>query len=422
VNEQERKLRDVWAGVSEDVHRIVCNDFRDGAAADLGSAVRAFCESEPGANSVVEPEALLRVREAWAKCDERDRRGLVDWLRWDSYREENAREKLDHALADLLESAPVEGGEDADRLECALGDAKAAMGDLAAVKEHRDKLSAAFERIVPQSVRDQDGTVEGMERWIRDTLAAAEKERDKLKGDHRYACEVLSRTSIELGEAKREAEAMRDLANKNANELNAAQRSYSTQLAELTRALVSEKKAHNEALTCPSRPERAVDLELREAFRCSASWAQPSGRLLGAFQKWLAAPLSAPDAPDEYTRAAVAYAESALDKRQSYDDYLKRLDTFKALYTARQRGEPSAPVVEQEGERVLREAWNAHASKPPVSSQPPARVLECWFAEYESGVMEAAFPSSKEVFEFSDTVLRAHLVALPVLKTVERGQ
>jgi hypothetical protein len=352
-----------------------CDASKDDAP--FAHALDALLKTE-SAPAVVEPEALRKVREAWEKCSEGQRYGITSLLRA-PYTGRNAdRAATENALADLLESAPVEGGEYAARLECALGDAKAAMSELATVKDHRDKLSAALERIVPQSVLDQDGTVEGMERWIRDKLTA-------LRGDY--------------NNAKREAEAMRDLATKNANELNAAVKerdetradasrrlrqaeldcaeakqaanmwkrdleqmrrasdaahnSYRTQLADLQRALESEKKAHGEALAAQSRPERDVDRELREAFRCSSSWSHPSARLLDAIEKWYAAPLSAPDAP--------------------------------------------------------------------VSTPPTARVLECWVAEYADGNYETAFKSPDHAFMYSDRIVRAHKVALPVIETVERG-
>ena len=81
---------------------------------------------------------------------------------------------------------------------------------------------------------------------LRAKLAAAEKERDE-------AMSKLNRTTTRLYaqidsiEAKH-AEAMRALATRNANELNAAQRSYRAQIGELTRALTEEKEAHNDAL------------------------------------------------------------------------------------------------------------------------------------------------------------------------------
>jgi hypothetical protein len=61
----------------------------------------------------------------------------------------------------------------------------------AAIKEDRDALLAAFERIVPQEARDLDGTVPGMERWVQNALREANiraydaenelEERDALK-------------------------------------------------------------------------------------------------------------------------------------------------------------------------------------------------------------------------------------------------
>jgi hypothetical protein len=202
-------------------------------------------------------------------------------------------------------------------------------------------------------------------------LAAAEKERDEARSalavarDARdqtqraldlthsaldLANESRDRAQRERDAAKREAETMRELATQNANELNAAQRSYRAQIGELTRALAEEKKAHNEALR-----------------------------------------------PDEYTRAAVACAEALADARVSYSDFEPIRERWQEIYTARQRGEPSAPV----------------------SSQPPARVLETWAAERMDG-MTVGFDSAERALRCTG-VIRAHRVALPVLKTVERG-
>lgn len=52
-----------------------------------------------------------------------------------------------------------------------------------AIKEDRDSMLAAFERLVPLSVREMDGTVEGMESWLSAAVERAERleaERDDL--------------------------------------------------------------------------------------------------------------------------------------------------------------------------------------------------------------------------------------------------
>jgi len=178
----------------------------------------------------------------------------------------------------------------------------------------------------------ESAPVEGGED-LRAKIAAAEKERDRAQDDaavqrqkQEHLVKQLAATEKERDEAKREAEAMRDLATRNANELNAAvkerdefkrhhestqcalhnlrchsdaaQRSYRAQIGELTRALEAENKAHSEALR-----------------------------------------------PDEYTRAAVACAEALADARVSYSDFEPIRERWQEIYTARQRGEPSAPAM-----------------------------------------------------------------------------
>lgn len=295
MNEAEKKLREAWAKASAADRACVADWEPYEPPRELGSAVRAFCESEPSAPAVVEPEALRRVREAWKKLPVTDRAADLDNWRKRHVGLSPEYHALCYALADLLESAPVEGGED-----------------------------------------------------LRAKLAAAEKERD---------------------EAKREAEAMRDLATRNANELNAALKernearrdlecaraSYQMQAADLTRALESEKKAHNEALKSASRP-------------------------------------------DEYTRAAVAAMEKWCAPAFDGKGFTVEADAFHALWNARQRGEPSAPV----------------------STPPPARALETWVSEDRDGGMVFGYESAPDAFRSG--ALRAHKVALPVIETVERGQ
>ncbi len=323
MNEAEKKLREAWAKAGDGAKQLVCEwnaGYGDGynrGVADLGSAVRAFCESEP------ERYVTLMLTQ-FDGVEAADLSAMLNWVR---------------------QRTPNDASPMVVRLQNAAHAYMREIGVPAVVEPEalRRALFADLQRaLVAEEERDS----------LRAKVAAAEKERDELRGDHRYACEVLSRTSIELGEAKREAEAMRDLATRNANELNAAQRSYRAQLGELTRALEAEKTAHSEALR-----------------------------------------------PDEYTRAAVACAEALADARVSYSDFEPIREQWVVAYKARQRGEPSAPV----------------------SPQPPARVLECWVGEYDNGFYEAAFISSERAFRYSDSIVRAYKVAMPVIETVERG-
>jgi len=160
-------------------------------------------------------EAEKKLREAWASYNATDKATtLTDWRIASGYRPGDA---LFRALADLLESAPVEGG--ASHWEAAFR----REGEF-----HANTLAK---------------------------LAAAEKERDELREDHRFACKELERAANARDEAKREAEAMRDerehmraVMASQREALESARRSYSTQIADLTRALEAEKKAHSEAL------------------------------------------------------------------------------------------------------------------------------------------------------------------------------
>ncbi len=374
MNEAEKKLRAAWAKADKDTRDAVCDwpMARESKYDALGSAVRAFCESEPVEGGGVE---LLRV--------------TLD----------STRRQLDQTT-ELLKAQGI---------------------TLAAAEKERDDARSAL--AVARDARDQNQRALGFTHSALDlaneSRDRAQRERDKLKGDHRYACEVLSRTSIKLGEAKREAEAMRakvaqlesvvesqkgflSRAMESKRDLDAAKRSYSTQLADLQRALEAEKKAHGEALKSQSRPERAVDRDLREALKGCAHWTDEdcfvdygARRAASALKAWLAAPLSA---ADEYTRAAVACAEALADARVSYSGFEPIRERWQEIYTARQRGEPSAPV----------------------SSQPPARVLECWLSEYDDGEVTVGFGCAKDALR-SNGVLRAHRVALPVIETVERG-
>ncbi len=392
MNEAEKKLREAWAGASDKARGYVCGwaDAKSGVH-ELGSAVRAFCESAPD-NTAAEPEALRRVREAWGKCSEIQRSALTTYLRDNKQLHRNSV-ALDHALADLLESAPVEGGEYAAHLECALGDAKAAMAEMEAM---RAKLAAAEREA--EAMRD-------LATRNANALNAAVKERDEAQRSLAVARDAARDARHERDEAKHEARSARLFAVQNANaraaerELNLMRRSYETQISDLTRALDAEKKAHSEALAAQSRPEREVDLALRGAldkwFTCGRSKdAEALSRLASTASRWLAAPLSA---PDEYTRAAVKFAELWVGN-WGCAEYLPARDAWKAIYDARQRGEPSAPV----------------------SSPPPARVLECWFGEYDDGEVTVGFGCAKDAMR-SNGVLRAHKLALPVIETVERG-
>lgn len=139
---------------------------------------------------------------------------------------------------------------------------------------------------------------------------------------------------------------------------------------ELEQALGAEREAHArtrlgyersqadlerevEALKAtPPRVEREVDRGLRAALSSHLEWTDPDLYVAGsdrrraaeAISAWLAAPLPAAPAHDEYTKAAVAFAESWAEDGPSPFDATGRV--FKALYDARKRGEASAAEVE----------------------------------------------------------------------------
>lgn len=125
---------------------------------------------------------------------------------------------------------------------------------------------------------------------------------------------------------------------------------------ELADARYARDKAQSELAalkSAPARSEREVDAELRAALKDCCEWTRPGTRILHALDRWLAAPLSA---EDEYTRAAVAYAEASLgDDRYAYKDAFA---AFRTLYTARHSSSASAPEGEKavpapaDGERV----------------------------------------------------------------------
>lgn len=407
MNEQERKLREAWAKASYgDRVRVCVWDQDKGEPHELGSAIRAFCESDPSAPAVVEPEALRRVREAWGSISKIQRdQDLAEWRRENAFAMSPWYIAFRKALADLLESAPVAGGEYAAKL--------------AAIKEDRDKLEAAFERIVPLNVREQDGTVEGMERWIRANLTHAFG--CPKSADHELRAK-LALVEKERDAAQQEARNMQSFAVQNANALNAAQRefsaakrSYTEQIAELTGALESEKTAHSEALAelarvrpkhdayekvCgalgiehdilghvrklqdaaasrpePERFERAVDREMREAFKDKSvrvltrangnvhAGCNDDPRATEALSRWLAAPLTAPKVEPER-------------------------DHFAGV-----------------GKKVA-----------------PAHVLEMWASEHPNGYLGLTLRSLADPVKLDPSAIRAHKVALPIIETVERGE
>jgi hypothetical protein len=327
VNEQERKLRHVWATEPDIAKKLIV------PGDDIHRALRAFCESEPVEGGDVE---LLRV--------------TLD----------STRRQLDQTT-ELLKAQGI---------------------TLAAVEKERAKMGD--ENIAIKCDRDW---LKGQLDLLRAKLAAAEKERDE-------AMSKLNRTTTRLYaqidsiEAKH-AEAMRALATRNANELNAAQRALSAAKHER-----DDARLHLSGAQSVMESQREVLDAARRSFKAQLADLQ---RALESEKKAHGEALR----PDEYTRAAVAYADEACRfMAEDVPPYNPApWELLMKLYTARQRGEPSAPV----------------------SSQPPARVLECWLGEYADGEVTVGFGCAKDALR-SNGVLRAHRVALPVIETVERGQ
>ncbi len=333
MNEAEKKLRERAAALPLDEWAACVGrsgeDRGSNTRARFHEALADFLRSEPSSPAVVEPEALRRVRDAWNALPKSPRgQDLAEWRHEHAFAMSPWYIAFRKALADLLESAPVEGG-DVELLRVTLDST-------------RRQLDQTTELLKAQGI----------------TLAAAEKARD---------------------EAKREAEAMRDLATRNANELNAA------------------VKERDEAIS----QRKHIAAENGELYR-----------KIAALEAKLAAPLQ----PDEYTRAAVAYAEGLHDMRVDADEFRTIADTWKALYAARQRGEPSAPKPPPGSVNL------PHVIPAPVSSQPTARVLECWVREYDDRSYVYGYASENDALSHSGIgIVRAHKVALPVIETVERG-
>jgi hypothetical protein len=323
VNEQERKLRHVWATEPDIAKKLIV------PGDDIHRALRAFCESEPVEGGDVE---LLRV--------------TLD----------STRRQLDQTT-ELLKAQGI---------------------TLAAVEKERAKMGD--ENIAIKCDRDW---LKGQLDLLRAKLAAAEKERDE-------AMSKLNRTTTRLYaqidsiEAKH-AEAMRALATRNANELNAAQRALSAAKHER-----DDARLHLSGAQSVMESQREVLDAARRSFKAQLADLQ---RALTEEKKAHGEALQ----PDEYTRAAVKFAEAYCGIKEPAA-YIPLSYAFRDLYLARQRGEPSAPV----------------------SSPPPARVLECWLGEYDDGEVTVGFGCAKDALR-SNGVLRAHRVALPVLSTVERG-
>ncbi len=286
-------MADIWAMIQW-VRQRTPNDASP-MVARLQNAAHAYMR-EIGVPAVAEPEALRKVREAWADASDRCRNYVCNWED-----DGSGVHALGSAVRAFCESAPVEGGEDL-------------RAKLAAAEKERDAAKREAE--------------------------AMRAERDEARSQRDDADRLLGKTVSQRDDARRD--------------LDFACASYQMQLADLQRALEAEKKAHGEALR-----------------------------------------------PDEYTRAAVAYADEACRfMAEDVPPYNPApWELLMKLYTARQRGEPSAPV----------------------SSQPPARVLECWLGEYADGEVTVGFGCAKDALR-SNGVLRAHRVALPVIETVERGQ
>lgn len=114
---------------------------------------------------------------------------------------------------------------------------------------------------------------------LQDTLTDARNARDRASKELDRASELLNRTATECADALRERDNAR-------------------------RELAALKSA-------PVRFEREVDAELRAALKACCEWTRPGTRILHALDRWLAAPLSAPDGE----KAAPAIEESTFDSK-----------------------------------------------------------------------------------------------------------
>lgn len=144
-------------------------------------------------------------------------------------------------------------------------------------------------------------------------------------------------------------------------------------ITELELALGAERQAHAETRlgyersesdlerevealrATPPRVEREVDRDLRAALPSHLEWTDPDLYVAGsdrrkaaeAISAWLAEPLSAAPAQDEYTKAAVAFAEEFLKGNAgTLTEWNAALDAWRDIYDARRRGEASAAKVD----------------------------------------------------------------------------
>jgi hypothetical protein len=179
----------------------------------------------------------------------------------------------------------------------------------------------------------------------------------------------------------------------------------------------------------PSRPEREVDdvrLQLKRVGKPDL-WVRGTSEAIDYVRAELARPQLG-----EYERLAVEYAEAMADDRPT--PFFAAWNAWKSAYDARQRGETVgrapdavdakatmlAPVVEQDGEREIRNAWNAaaRAQRHRISVEPA--TVDVWFAEL--GNQRTGPHISLAMARHRDPhAVRYVRVALPVVEVVEGG-
>jgi hypothetical protein len=221
-------MADIWAMIQW-VRQRTPNDASP-MVARLQNAAHAYMR-EIGVPAVAEPEALRKVREAWADASDRCRNYVCNWED-----DGSGVHALGSAVRAFCESAPVEGGEDL-------------RAKLAAAEKERDAAKREAE--------------------------AMRAERDEARSQRDDADRLLGKTVSQRDDARRD--------------LDFACASYQMQLADLQRALEAEKKAHGEALrpdenapavleVCAAAKEwHSVDRELD-----AVGFARATGRLIRA--------------------------------------------------------------------------------------------------------------------------------------------
>lgn len=293
---EARRLREAWNSAHEADRHCVADNWVHKDAGEIGTALRAFCESAPPASAPSDEAAGLR-------------RQLSESLD----REARLRAQLVEAGEVLVQVRPKH---DAYNSVCEVLGVEGNL--IETVKGLRAQLDERTRQVAQ----------------LQDDLCDAQYARDKAQAD----LGAVTSSGVAADDALYRGNSVRYWYDK-----AHAYRDSARQCVELRAELAALKSA-------PVRFEREVDAELRAALKACCEWTRPGTRILHALDRWLAAPLSA---PDEYTRAAVAWAEESASGR-SLTAINVTAEAFLALYRARHSAAASAPALsEWSDERTL---------------------------------------------------------------------